>query len=369
MSFQIIRNDITRVTADAIVNTANPHPTIGAGTDSAIYKAAGERALLRARKKIGEMVPGQAEATPAFNLDARYIIHTVGPVWTDGTRGEQETLSQCYFNCLKKAEELGCESIAFPLLATGSYGFPKDQALQIAISVFSSFLMTHDMEITLVVFGQKAFDLSDRLFPGIDAYIDEHYVAEKRREEYGDKAPRRYENRIRTELIAPPKPSAVSSFRRQDRADKALEDMAPAFYAAPDSVMPLAASRPGTGMELDDLIASPGETFQQRLLHLIDERHLTDVEVYKKANLDRKLFSKIRCNTAYRPKKKTAVALAIALELNLEETKDLLERAEMALSPSSRFDLIITWFILHQNYNIYDINVALFDRGEDTLGC
>ena len=176
MAFKIIRNDITKVCADAIVNTANPKPVYGNGTDTAIYEAAGAEDLLKEREKIGEIKEGQAAATKAFALDAKYIIHTVGPVWIDGEHGERDAVRSCYENSLKTAKELGCESIAFPLIATGSYGFPKAEALQIAISVFSEFLAENEMQITLVVFDEKSFVLSGKIFSDVDAYIDENYV-------------------------------------------------------------------------------------------------------------------------------------------------------------------------------------------------
>ena len=184
MSFNIIRNDITKVSADAIVNTANPKPVYAGGTDSAIYAAAGAEALLKEREKIGDIEVGQSAVTSAFGLDAKYIIHTVGPEWTDGEHGEKEAVKNCYENSLKLAKELGCESIAFPLIATGVYGFPKDEALKIAISVFSDFLAGEDMEITLVVFDKESFVLSDEIFSGVDEYIDDNYAKSTLDEEY-----------------------------------------------------------------------------------------------------------------------------------------------------------------------------------------
>ena len=184
MAFQIVRNDITKITADAIVNTANPEPTFMAGTDSAIYLAAGADELLAERAKIGPIAEGEVAVTPAFNLDAKYIFHTVGPVWNGGGEGEKETVRKCYLNCLKKASELGIESIAFPLISTGVYGFPKAEALLIATSVFSEFLAGHELDITLVVFDNESFTLSGKIFAGVNEYIDENYAAEKISEEY-----------------------------------------------------------------------------------------------------------------------------------------------------------------------------------------
>jgi len=371
MAFQIIRNDITKVKADAIVNTANPEPVYAGGTDAAIYKAAGADKLLAERKKIGRIEVGQAAVTPAFSLSAKYIIHTVGPAWWDGGHGERDAVRSCYENSLKKAQELGCESIAFPLIATGVYGFPKAEALQIAVSVFSGFLSGADMQIILVVFDEESFVLSGKIFSGVDAYIDENYVADRTIEEYG--APpvsgsisphpdgRRSWKLVRRKSRKSGYSSRPSVFSRTKASDKKADlsegqAMEPAFA-------PAAASR-----SLDDLMAQVAETWQESLFRLIDEKGFSEVEVYKRANVDRKLFSKIRSNADYQPKKITAVAFALALKLNLDETKDLLGRAGYALSPSSRFDLIIKYFIEQEVYDTYTINLALFAHKQPLLG-
>lgn len=362
MPFQIIRNDITKVTADAIVNTANPRPVIGAGTDSAIYQAAGADLLLADRQKIGDITPGDAAVTPAFGLNAKYIIHTVGPAWIDGDHGERETLHSCYENSLALAAELSCQSIAFPLIATGVYGFPKDEALDIALGEIGKFLLTHEIEVTLVVFDKKAFELSEKLVGGIEAYIDEHAAGFLRAREYGigynDPRRRRLDGELmmHSESIRPPE---------EDFQDFCFSE---AFAAAPKS----APSRPNpvsaAKKTLDELLKRKEDTFQQRLFKLIDKRGLDDVTVYKRANIDRKVFSKIRCNVDYKPKKKTAVAFAIALELDMPEMEDLLSRAEYAMSPHSEFDLIISYFVNNHNYDIYEINSALFKYGQPLLG-
>jgi O-acetyl-ADP-ribose deacetylase (regulator of RNase III)/DNA-binding phage protein len=326
------------VKADAIVNTANPKPCIGSGTDSAVYAAAGAEALLEARKKIGDIAPGEAAYTEAFALDADYIIHTVGPAWVDGEHGERDILRSCYQNALSIAENLKCKSIAFPLIATGVYGFPKDEALNIALAEIGKFLLTHEMKIILVVFDRKALELSEQVVGGIEQYIDEHSARMLRDMEYG---------------AAP-----ISDIRRR-RAIRQNEPEADAV--TPCEIVEAAKS-------LDEVLNDAGETFQQRLLHLIDESGMDDVTVYKKANIDRKVFSRIRCKEDYKPKKKTALAFAIALKLDLEQTRDLLSRAEIAFSPSSRFDLIVTYFITNKNYDIYEINAALFKYGQPILG-
>ncbi len=406
MAFRIIRNDITKVAADAIVNTANPKPIYASGTDYAIYMAAGAEELLKERQKIGDMEIGQVAATPAFALDAKYIIHTVGPSWIDGEHGEREAVRACYMNSLQLAKELGCESIAFPLIATGVYGFPKADALQIAVSVFSEFLSDVDMQITLVVFDEASFVLSGKIFSGVDAYIDQNYVSDKFDKEYGaamahttwsEHGPyesERIERRGSKFFGMAAKPSnrpgifdKLKARRSDDGASDAKldavyqeeldykEDLsyesdeahekAESYFAA-EAPMPAAAAKPGR--TLDELMSHVGDTWQQSLFRLIDERGYTDTEVYKRANVDRKLFSKIRSNENYQPKKITAVAFALALKLSLDETKDLLGRAGYALSPSSKFDLIIQYFIENEVYDSYTINLALFEHEQPLLG-
>ena len=362
MSFRIIRNDITRVKADAIVNTANPKPVIGSGTDSAIYQAAGKSELLAARKKIGSMQPGQAEETPAFALSAKYILHTVGPAWVDGKHGEKDILHSCYANSLLLAEQLHCESIAFPLIATGVYGFPKDEALQIALSEIGKFLLTHEMSVSLVVFDRKAFQLSAALVDGIEEYIDEHEVKALRETEY-ESEDRRYGARAaeeRKELARRLRQNASALPETQAEAeDECEKDHASLFPAE---------AFDASGRALDDFVSHTGDTFQQRLLHLIKESGLDDVTVYKRANVDRRVFSRMQCKADYKPKKKTAVAYSIALRLDMPTMLDLLSRAEIAFSPSNKFDLIITYFVTNGNYDIFEINAALFKYGQPILG-
>lgn len=354
MPFQIIRNDITKVKADVIVNTANPHPVVGSGTDLAIYRAAGEKRLLAARKKIGDIAPGKAVVTPAFGLSAMHVIHTVGPAWVDGHHGEKDVLRACYQNSLVLAAELKAESIAFPLIATGVYGFPKDEALNIALAEIGKFLLTHDMEVILVVFDQKAFELSSALVGEIDEYIDEHGVGLIREAEYRGSDLRSRHSLMRLSRSARPSYGA-------SQADKELSlDAMPAPMAAPFVDI--------KGKSLDEVLDDAGETFQQRLFKLIDESGMDDVTVYKKANIDRKLFSRIRCKVDYKPKKITAVAFAIALKLDMPTMLDLLSRAEIAFSPSNKFDLIITYFVTKGNYDIFEINAALFRYGQPILG-
>ena len=362
MPFQIIRNDITKVKADAIVNTANPKPRIGRGTDSAIYAAAGEEQLIAAREKIGDIAPGQAVHTAAFALDAKYIIHTVGPVWVDGAHGERDTLRSCYENSLALADSLGCESIAFPLIATGTYGFPKDEALHIALSEIQRFLLTHEMKVTIVVFDRKALELSESLVGGIEQFIDDHTARELHAKERDGNISGMSRRRRAGRDEEPSLYSNISGLSEPfAREETIVADEEPVF--APTAAMPDL-----SGKSLDEILGDAGDSFQQRLLKLIDKSGMDDVTVYKKANIDRKVFSRIRCKPDYKPKKKTALAFAIALELDMPTMTDLLSRAEIALSPSNTFDLIITYFITNKNYDIFEINAALFKYGQPILG-
>lgn len=319
MALQIIRNDITKVAADAIVNSANPLPRYAAGSDAAVYKAAGRLRLLAARKKIGEIAVGEAAVTPAFSLPAKHIIHTVGPVWRGGDSGEREALRRCYISSLRMAERHGCGSVAFPLISTGIYGFPKPEALEIALAVFREYLQYADMEIILVVFDRESFALTGSLFSNVRSFIDENYVDES-------------------------------------------------MFITYNAVEPVASPYISKKRRLEDVVAEVGESFQQSLFRRIDEKGYTDTEVYKRANLSRKLFSKIRSNPSYQPKKNTAVALALALRLSMDETRDFLARAGYAFSPGSVFDLTISYFIEQGEYDIYTINLTLFEYEQPLLG-
>ncbi len=407
MAFQIIRDDITKVSADAIVNTANPKPACACDTDGAIFPAAGAEALLTERQQIGNIAVGQAAVTSAFALDAKYMIHTMEPVWQDGFHGEREALRSCYENSLRLAKELGCESIAFPLFAAGVYGFQKAEALQIAVSVFRAFLDESEMKILLVVSDTKSFTLPGKIFEGIDTYIDEKYVTAQPEEEYAQRAAenpektrgfglsgflrgvrdfthagsvqkdgRRKENR--KSALASESVCAKDAYG-ENPEDVCMED-APCLNKVSSNPAPFAtveASLAGAAMSaemsmkpqtLDDRMSHVADSWQESLFHLIDEKGFTDTEVYKRANVDRKLFSKIRSNSAYQPKKITAMAFVLALRLNLDEARDLLARAGYAFSPSSRFDLIVEYFIENEVYDIYTINLALFEHEQPLLG-
>lgn len=323
MPFEIVRNDIVNMKVDAIVNTANPRPIIGAGTDKAVYDKAGARLLL-ARKEIGDIAVGEAAITPAFDLDANYVIHTAGPIWRDGKSSEEALLASCFKNSLRLAKEKECESIAFPLISTGSYGFPKPLALQIAVREISSFLMENEMQVYLVVFEKQSFELSEKLFKSVSSYIDANYVSDKMNLEYG-----------------------TSKLRRFDYEEMLLRESS---YEITSKIP-----------NLDGMLNNLDRGFSETLLDLIDRTGKKDSEIYKKANVDRKLFSKIRNNADYRPSKTTAIAFAIALELNMDETNDLLSKAGLALSQSSKFDVIVRYFIENKKYDIFELNSVLFE--------
>ena len=332
MPFSLVRNDIVNMRVDAIVNAANSSLAPGGGVCGAIFAAAGRTALEKACRAIGHCDVGSAVITPGFDLPARYVIHAVGPIWQGGTRGEADLLHSCYTHALHLARENGCESIAFPLISSGIFGYPKPQALRVAINAIEEFLLKYEMQVYLVIFDRAALLISERLYENIQRYIDDRYV----------------------ELRAFPRQAAEALPHARQRAEQAD--------------LPLAApcATPGK-RSLDDLLGHLDESFSRMLLRLIDEKGMTDVEVYKRANLDRKLFSKIR-KEGYNPSKQTALALAIALRLNLDETKDLLGRAGYALSHSNKFDIIIEYFIEEGVYDIFEINEALFAFEQRLLG-
>ena len=344
MPFEIVRNDITKMTVDAIVNSANPRPVVGLGTDSMIHAAAGPQ-LLAARQKIGPIGVGCAAITRAYDLNAKYVIHTVGPVWDNGSYGEEQLLRNCYDNSLKLAAKYRCKSIAFPLIATNNYGFPKDKALQIAISAFSSFLLENEMTIYLVVFHQEAYRLSEKLFQNVARYIDQYYVDAWDLAVYG---PER--NRCRQQAI-----------RRMD-----MDLYAPSVCESKS--VPCAPAPKAKASSLPDFLKQEDAGFTETLLNLIDKSGKKDSEIYKKALLSKQHFSKIRNNPHYKPTKATAISLALALELDLDTTRDLISRAGYALTNSSKFDLIIRYFIEQELYNVVEINCVLFEYDQSLLG-
>ena len=325
MPLSIVRNDITTMKVDAIVNAANESLLGGGGVDGAIHRAAGPD-LLKECRTLGGCKTGEAKLTRGYRLPAKFVIHTVGPIWHGGGHGEREKLVSAYRTSLALALEQGCETVAFPLISAGAYGYPKDQALKVAVDTIGDFLLAHDMTVYLVIFDRAAYTIGGKLFADIAAYIDDRYA------------------------------DAHTDSRETRRRQMAMASM------------PMAAPAGAVPPSLDEALGRMDESFSQMLLRKIDERGMTDAQCYKKANIDRKLFSKIRSDVHYRPSKPTAAAFAVALELSLEEARELLGRAGFAFSHASKFDIIVEYFIARQNYNIFEINEALFAFDQSLLG-
>lgn len=399
MAFQIIRNDITKVAADAIVNTANPQVYVGAGVDYAIYEAAGREQLLRARAEIGELAIGEVAITPAFALPARYIIHESGPIWVDGQHGESEMLRQCYRRCLEVAEEYGCRSIAFPLISTGAYGFPKEVGLRIATDTFCEFLLEHEMEITLVVFSEYAYKISGRLFENVQSFVDENYVGAALEKESEPDWGEAFDELTDTAAEMPamcPKPSLAPEPSEKDGLYRKLKNKifhsreaareektalyhetfggsSPQMNAAPVSEKN-AASAPmpqvsepkmsaAPSLSIDDLLKQMyTDSFEKHLQQLINKKGMKNSEVYTAANISKQYFSKLM-KGAVKPSKEKVLSLAVGLRLNVDETIDFLRIAGYALSPVSQTDVIVEYFIRKQDYNVMRIDIVLFDYG------
>lgn len=320
MPFKIIREDITKLNVDAIVNAANSRLKQGGGVCGAIFFAAGEEHLQKACDRIGHCATGSAVITPGFKLKAKYIIHTVGPIFGQNPHLEADELYSCYESSLKLAKKNNIASIAFPLISTGIYGYPKRQALSIATKAIVDFLANNEMDVFLVVYDSGSYKISEQLFENVKAYISDREVKRDFRRKF-------------------------SSYNT---------------YAPCDSAFTKSSS-------LEDILQESSQTFSQKLFSLIDRKGMSDVEVYKRANIDRKLFSKMR-KADYVPKKTTVIALIIALRLDMDDAKDLLMLAGFAFSPASKTDLIIQYFIEREEYDIYKINETLFDFNLPLLG-
>lgn len=328
MPLYLVRNDITKMHTDVIVNAANNRLEQGGGVCGAIFNAAGNKNLTSACEKIGSCATGDAVITPAFDLDAEYIIHTVGPVWKGGNNGEGELLYSCYYKSLFLAAENNAESISFPLISSGNFGYPSEQAVDIAVNAVSDFLDEYDMTVYFVFFEKSAF-VSGKRYNAVKEFITDNYVDEN--------------------LI----------LRRSQIFDEC------SWTSDSDTYAPIVEC---SFSSLESALNNLDESFSQALFRIIDEKGLNDVSVYKKANIDRKLFSKIRKDDNYKPKKSTALAFAVALELSFDETQSLLRKAGFTLSDSNKFDVIISYFIRNGNYNVFDINNALFDFDQVLLG-
>jgi O-acetyl-ADP-ribose deacetylase (regulator of RNase III) len=343
MPLTLLKQDITRMETDVIVNAANTDLVMGGGVCGAIFRAAGPDKLQTACNALSPIATGDAVITPGFALPAKYIIHTAGPIYR---RAQAELcraqLRSCYLNSLTLAEAKGCASIAFPLISSGIYGYPREDALQVAQETIREYLKEHDMEGFLLLLDKGPGLVDTALMARVRAYVDsllpsaapDHRILQSMRAE-----------RFGTGRAKAAKPAPV-------REEAECFDLA----------MPDAAN------SLEHMVGHLDESFSQTLLRLIDAKGRTDVDVYKRANIDRKLFSKIRTGKGYMPSKRTALALAVSLELNLGETEDLLSRAGYTLSHSQKADVIVEYCILNKIYDIYLINEALFQYDQPLLG-
>ena len=385
MPFQIVRNDITQMRADAIVNTANPQPKIGWGVDAGIHKKAGPGLLLE-RLRIGAIPVGGAAITKAYDLPAKFVIHTVGPVWQGGGKGEERLLRSCYERSLALAKRKRCHSIAFPLISAGNHGFPKTVAMKVAMDAIRDFLLEEEMLVFLVVYSRDAFALSEKLFREVHSFIDDNYAQENDLLQYGvaDKCQLRQAQQSRIlevqeagipdeqampfpdEAMAMPFPDEAMAMPAPPDSSKSMPMPKPARWSVPH--FPSAPAPKTMPVSLEDMLRQEDKGFSARLLELIDKTGLKDSAIYSRANVSRQHFSKIRNNPQYKPTKATALAFAIALELDMEGTRDLIGRAGYALTRASKFDLIIMYFIQSGNYNIFDINAALFEFDQSLLG-
>ncbi len=401
MALKIVRNDITKMNTEAIVNTANEKPVVGPGVDTAVYKAEGYDELLKYRKEeIGSVPEGEVFITPGFGLAARYIIHAVSPLYQDGCSGEELKLRSCYRKSLRLAKSKGIRSIAFPLISTGSFGYPKEEGMLIAVDEINAFLLGSEMEIYLVVFDDKASSLGGKLYPGLEEYIDRHYVERRVREEYDRDFSYSRGSAARPSFRAEREPAAssnaragkkerdsfFSSFRRRRQEPDGDNAAAGSFaanipapkqedYTEADS-FPVGASVAGSAYDFEDedeyldfsskhesrlqeRMSHLSDTFSQYLLYLIESKHMTNAEVYKRAIVDKKIFSKIKNNVNYHPQKLTALCLCVGAKLNLDESRDLLARAGYALSPCDKTDIIFSYFIENEIYDMIELDIQL----------
>lgn len=379
MPFSIVRNDIARVHADVLVNAANTHLAEGGGVCGALFAAAGREQMRAACDAIGGCPTGSAVATPAFNLPARWCVHAVGPIWRGGGHGEEAALRSCYQSMFARVAELGARSVAYPLISAGIYGYPAEAALAVAREETRAFLAKHDdIEVTLVVFDRSAVRLGSALEQEISEYIDDEYVAQsphvRRRGAEFEREARWAAGAAAPAAAKPEAPAAESAackvdFFASSFADDGAEESVPdgAVFRACSAAAPASAAG-AAPTELEDLLEHLDAGFSETLFALIDQRGLADAEVYHRANLSRQLFSKIRSNPAYRPTKPTAVALAMALELDVPATQDLLSRAGLTLSRTSKFDVIVRFFLERGIYDIYQLNEALFAYDQPLVG-
>ena len=343
MSFKIVRNDITKMNTEAIVNTANEEVTFSTGCDTAVYKAAGAEELLAYRKEhIGPVSEGDVFITPGFNLQAKYIIHAVSPLYMGGNEGEEEKLRSCYRKSLQLAKEHEIKSIAFPLIATGGFGYPKEEGMRIAVDEINAFLLENDMDIYLVVFDEDSRRLGARIYPRLEEYIDRNYVESASQKEYLC-----YD----AEPVLGMVPSVMEELFVGSVPVDSLQE--PQHYFDYDK----------HESNLEDRLKHISDTFSEYLLYLINEKGMENSEVYKRAIVDKKTFSKLKNNPNYHPQKLTALCLSVGARLNIDETRDLLARAGYALSPCDLTDIIFSYFIENEIYDMIEIDIQLEEHG------
>ena len=362
MPLQIIREDITRMAVDAIVAAGSdvpgtPRPT--GGVNGSIHRAAGP-GLLQALRQQGGIRSGRATLTPGFDLPCKYVIHTAGPRWQGGTHGEAQRLEECYRHALQMAAEHGLTSIAFPLISTGKYAYPKAEALQVAVRTIRAFLEAEELEVCLVVYDRESYLAGSGMFHHVRAFVDQHYV-----DEHYSRRNTTEECWARSEVDAQLAAKTEVDAHRPSPLFRAVEKT---MAAKPDMETPAPAAAAGTPPELLRRLDQLDEDFREMLLRLIAERGMTDAMCYHRANLDRKLFNKILNVAHYRPKKPTVTALCVALRLDWAESCELLSRAGYSMSRSNRFDVIVEYFITHGEYDLDRINFVLFDYDQPLLG-
>lgn len=331
MPVVVVRENIISLHTDAVVNPATPSLTAGEGISAEIFAAAGQRKLAAACKQIGYCETGCSVITKGCDLPSKFVIHTVGPIWRG--REANQLLSAAYRSALELAAEADCESVAMTLLSVGRYGCPPEVSLEIALQEIYAFLGHHEMKILLALPEGIGPILKEERLRAVQNYVDAHFRSQA-------EAP----------VILTGRPSQTTL----------LEETC--------AFPPLAqAAAPIGKRSLADVLQNLDESFNRMLLRLIDEKGYTDAEVYKRANMDRKLFSKLR-KEGYVPSKPTVLTLAIAMRLNLDETRDFLARAGYALSPGSRSDVIVEYFISQGIFDLFEINEALFAFGQKPLG-
>ena len=377
MPFKIVRNDITKMNTEAVVNTANESAVVDTGCDSAIYAAAGYDELLAYRREhIGDVPEGEAFITPGFNLNSEYIIHAVSPLYIDGESGEEEKLRNCYRKSLSLADEKGIRSIAFPLISTGGFGYPKEEGMRIALDEIQAFLEDHRMMIYLVVFDEKSASLGRRAYPGLEEYIDRNYVEQASDAEYSSSYSKASKNRLslgrmlkmgvsRSEKAsARPREEAQGESARPRREEAARPRREEAFASDDMDLCEAAASfEEKHESRLEERMKHLSDTFSEYLLYLIHDKNMENAEVYKRAIVDKKTFSKIKNNVDYHPQKLTALCLCVGAKLNLDESKDLLARAGYALSPCDKTDIIFSYFIENEIYDMIELDIQLEEHG------